>query len=310
MSSIQIKQVDAFTTKPFTGNPAGVVLDADHLSSKDMQRIANEMAVSETVFVLKPSTEEYDVKLRWFTPKSEVDLCGHATIAAFHVMAENGRFDLIVDEDQSFNVETKSGMLTVDVEWKDHQPYIVMSLPVPRFFPFPDDYNLLCAAIGISEIELSKKVKPQITDNGYCYVPLSTYDSLETLEPNFMLMKKLKERHDLEGFAVVTTETGDNDVDWYMRFFAPSLGVNEDPVTGSANGPMGVFLYKNGLLEKSKKLITLRGAQGHFINRPGYVTVTMLISKNNAVDDLRISGQAVTVLEGAIRTHVNIPEKL
>ena len=173
MSSIRIKQIDAFTRKPFAGNPAGVVLDADHLRSVEMQRIANEMAVSETAFILKPESEENDLRIRWFTPTNEVNLCGHATIAAFHALAEEGYFGLMIDEPQSFLMETKSGVINVDVEWKDLQPYIKMSLPIPHFFPFPDDYSLLCAAIGISEIELSKKIKPQITENGYCFIPVS-----------------------------------------------------------------------------------------------------------------------------------------
>ncbi|MCH8556433.1 MAG: PhzF family phenazine biosynthesis isomerase [Balneolia bacterium] len=309
MSSIHIKQIDAFTRKPFSGNPAGVVLDADNLSSTDMLHIANEMAVSETAFVLKSEDEECDLRMRWFTPTREVDLCGHATIAAFHAMAEEKRFGLTVNEPQSFLVETKSGILTVDVEWKDMQPYIKMGLPIPSFFPFPDDYSLLCAAIGISEVELSKKVKPQITQDGYCYIPLASYDSMKTIEPNFMLMKKIDERHDIKGFAVVTTDTGERDIDWHLRFFAPTLGVNEDPVTGSANGPMAVFLWHNELLDTSKKFYSFKGFQGYFMNRPGYVTVNMLI-KDGKVDMLQIAGQAVTVLDGSIRTHLNIPEKL
>jgi PhzF family phenazine biosynthesis protein len=122
-------------------------------------------------------------------------------------------------------------------------------------------------------------------------------------------MKKLRERHDLTGFAVVTTDTGDRDVDWHMRFFAPSLGVSEDPVTGSANGPMAAYLLENGLLDKSKKHYSFKGAQGSFIGRQGFVTVTM-VTRDNKIELLEISGQAVTVLEGEMRLNVNIPLRL
>lgn len=309
MNSVRIYQVDAFTRKPFSGNPAGVVLNADGLSSDQMQRIANEMNLSETVFMLKPETEDADLRIRWFTPSQEVNLCGHATIALFHVLAEQGEFGLEVNEPQSFVAETKSGPITIDLEWKDLNPYVKMSLPVPSFFPYPDDYSVLCAAIGVSEVELSQKAKPQITGDGYCYIPLANYESLGTLEPNVHLMRKLNERHDLTGFAVVTTDTGDRDVDWHMRFFAPSLGVSEDPVTGSANGPMAAFLWENGFLDKGKKHYSFKGAQGSFIGRPGYVTVTML-TRNNKIEMLDIAGQAVTVMEGELRLNVNIPLKL
>ncbi len=310
MNSIRIKQIDAFTLKPFTGNSAGVVLDADHLNSEQMQRIANEMNVSETAFALKTSDEEEaDLKIRWFTPTQEVDMCGHATIALFHALAEEGYFGLEVNEAQSFLVDSKSGILTVDVEWKDMLPYIKLSLPIPRFFPFPDDIAVLCGALGLSEIELSKKVKPQITGGGYCFVPVSDYESLKTLDPNMMLLRKLNERHDLNGFAVVTTDTGDKDIDWHMRFFAPSLGITEDPVTGSANGPMAVYLWENGLLDKKKKYFSFKASQGRFVGRPGLVTVNMTISQG-VVDEVQIAGQAVTVIDGTMVINANMPEKL
>ena len=124
-----------------------------------------------------------------------------------------------------------------------------------------------------------------------------------------MLLRKLNERHDLKGFAVVTTDTGDKDIDWHMRFFAPSLGVDEDPVTGSANGPMGVFLLKNGLLDSNKKFFTFRGSQGRFVNRPGVVDVMMTVD-NGVVDELMIAGQAVTVMDGTIVLSGKSSEKL
>ncbi len=308
MSVIRFKQVDAFTRKPFSGNPAGVVLEAADLSSKDMARIAREINVSETAFVLPAPNEEVDLALRWFTPTQEVDLCGHATIAAFHAMAEEGMFGLEVDEPQSFLVDTKAGVITVDVEWKELRPYIRMSLPVPRFFPFPGDIANLCGALGLSEIELSQKVKPQITQNGYVFVPVKDFDSLKSLEPNPFLLRRIGERHDLSGFAVVTTDTGNKDIDWHMRFFAPSMGIFEDPVTGSANGPMAVFLWHNGFLAEDQRLFTFKAEQGRFVERPGVVHV-QLHATDSKVEELMIAGEAVTVMEGQIIMSTNVPSK-
>lgn len=309
MNTLRIKQVDAFTRKPFTGNPAGIVLDAKHLKKKDMQNIAKEMNASETAFVMDSDNEEADVRIRWFTPTQEVNLCGHATIAAFHALAEEGHFGLEVNEPQSFIVDTKSGNLVVDVEWQDFHPYIKFSLPIPEFFPFPGDISLLCGALGITEIELSQKIKPKITENGYCFVPLNNYESLKTLEPNETLLHKLNERYQLVGFAVVTTDTGDKDIDWHMRFFAPELGVFEDPVTGSANGPMAAFLWDNGFLDKKKKLHTFKASQGKFIGRPGTVSVIMK-TNHEVIEELQIAGEAVTVLDGSMILSANLPEKL
>ncbi len=299
-SIVRFRQVDAFTRKPFTGNPAGVVSDAEHLNATDMQNIAREINVSETVFILPPDSEKSDLKLRWFTPTQEVDLCGHATIAAFHVLAEEGKFGLQVNEPQSFLVETRVGVLTVDVEWFDLRPYIKLTIPPPQFFPYPGDIRYLCGALGLADIELSQKVKPQITGNGLCYVPVRNLESLETLEPNQHLLRKLNERHDLNGFAVVTTDTGDLEEDWVMRFFAPSLGIIEDPVTGTANGPMAAFLWENGFLDRNKKHFSFRALQGDNINRPGIVHVSMMI-KDGKVSMIQIAGEAVSVIDGSIR---------
>lgn len=299
MDYIKIKQVDAFTRSAFTGNPAAVVLDADHIDSKTMQNIAMEMNVSETVFIQQPEDPTADVKIRWFTPTQEVDLCGHATIAAFHTLAEEGRFGLQIGEPQSFNVETRSGILVVDVEWKNHQPYIKFSLPVNQFFPYPGDISTLCGAIGISEIELSQKVKPMITDSGYCYIPVSKFETLKTLEPNRAILAQLDELYDLKGFSVVTMDTGDKDIDWHLRFFAPELGVFEDPVTGSANGPMAIYLYLNGLVDVTQNHFEFRSEQGHFVNRTGHVDV-LLNTDEEGIKELVICGVAVTVMDAHI----------
>lgn len=308
MNNIRIKQVDAFTRKPFTGNPAGVVIDADQLNSREMQKIAREMNLSETVFVLKPTHDDADIRLRWFTPSQEVDLCGHATIAAFHALAEEGYYGLEINEPQSFIVETKSGDLTVDVEWQEFHPYIKFSLPLQEFYPYPGDLTNLCGALGIAEIELSQKVKPQLLENGYCFVPLKTFDSLETLEPNNALLRKLNDKFGIIGFAVVTTDTGNDDIDWNMRFFAPALGVDEDPVTGSANGPMATYLYENNFLDRSKKFFTLKGAQGQTIGRPGHVSV-FLKTNGESIEEVQIGGEAITVMNGNMVLKANLPEE-
>ena len=296
MEVIRIKQVDAFTRTPFSGNPAGVVLDADFLDTKTMQKIAMEMNLSETAFVLEPTHADADIRIRWFTPSQEVHLCGHATIAAFHVLAEEGRFELIVGEPQSFVVETKSGNLIVDVEWLNHHPYIKFTLPIPVFYPYPGDISQLCGSLGLAEVELSRKVKPMITNNGYCFVPITHFDSLKTIDPNRTLLAGLDELYDLKGFAAVTMDTGDKDIDWHMRFFAPGLGIFEDAVTGSANGPMAAFLYLNGLVDITKQFFEFKASQGRFVNRTGYVDV-LLQTDENGIKEIQICGEAVTVME-------------
>lgn len=296
MDLIRIKQVDAFTRTPFSGNPAAIVLDADHIDSKTMQKIAMEMNLSETAFILEPKSPEADLRIRWFTPSQEVDLCGHATIAAFHVLAEEGRFELVIGEPQSFILETKSGNLVVDLEWLNHNPYIKFALPIPKFSAYPGDIQLLCGALGLAEVELSQKVKPMVTNSGYCFVPITHFDSLKTLDPNSTLLAQLDHLYGLKGFAVVTMDTGDKNIDWHLRFFAPGLGVFEDPVTGSANGPMAAYLYLNGLVDSTKNYFEFKAEQGHFLNRTGHVDV-VLKTNDKGIEEIQICGQAITVMD-------------
>jgi len=154
--------------------------------------------------------------------------------------------------------------------------------------------------LGLADIELSQKVKPQITGTGFCFVPVRSMESLETLEPNQHLLRKLNDRHALNGFALVSTDTGELEEDWVLRFFAPSLGIFEDPVTGSANGHMAAFLWENGFLKDDTKHFSFRGSQGEYINRPGIVQVNMVI-KDGQVNLIQIAGHAVSVIEGNIR---------
>lgn len=300
MQNLRIKQIDAFTTMPFHGNAAGVVTKAKGLTPREMQHIASEMNVSETAFVFETESEETDVRIRWFTPTQEVKLCGHATIAAFHALCEEGEFGLEVNEAQSFIVETKSGDLNVDVDWKNLLPFIRFSLPRPSFFPYPGEIAALAGALGLSDVELSSKIKPQISDLNYCFVPVKDQSSLASADPDMTLISRLKEMHNIEAVVLVATNLEEDNADWEIRFFAPALGVDEDPVTGSAHGPLAVFLHQNGLLDLKKRAFVFKGLQGRHVGRGGRVEVLMTVNSGGDVEEIQIAGQAVTVLDGTL----------
>src|SRR5262249_637685 len=131
---IRIKHINAFTTRPFRGNPAAVVTRADALTEGQMQRIAREMNLAETAFVLKPSRPPADLTLRWFTPTTEVNFCGHGTIASFHALAEERRFRMGRPGQYSFKLETRSGVLPVSVrKGSSRKAWIQVQLP-PTWF--------------------------------------------------------------------------------------------------------------------------------------------------------------------------------
>lgn len=296
--SVRFKQVDAFTRAPFSGNPAGVVLDADGLSERAMQLIAREVNASETVFVLPPSEPGADLRLRWFTPTTEVPLCGHATIAAFYALAEERRMGLEPGQQRRFRVQTLSGPLEVEVEWQQDSPYVWMELPLPSFFPYPGDYEALCGALGLAEVEIDWQWPVQITQNGYVYIPVVHLESLRTMQPNALLLERIEKRFAVHGFAVFTREVVQEGDDWFMRFFAPGWGVFEDPVTGTAQGPLGVYRYYRSREQGESPALQYRGEQGDLMGRQGRVEVRLEVDEQGDPMRLWIGGSAVTVFEG------------
>ncbi len=299
MHVVRIQQIDAFTQQPFQGNPAGVVIDADTLTDREMQLIAREMNASETAFVMNSDEDLADLRLRWFTPDQEVALCGHATIAAFHALAAEGRFYLEVGEEQSFMVETRSGILQVDVDWHQRFPFIKFSLPIPQFDEFPGDWDLLMNALNLYSGQIDKDFNPLVDQNGYLYLMVEDRQTLSSIRLHTEQMLELKEKHEVLAVAAGTTDTVDSQHDWDLRFFAPALGVPEDPVTGSANGPMACYLLEHGKVSFDDGELILKGQQGRFMDRSGTVH-TLLRGHQQQVDELKIAGSAVTVLDGNI----------
>jgi trans-2,3-dihydro-3-hydroxyanthranilate isomerase len=302
---IRIKQVDAFTTQPFQGNPAGVVVDGELLRDSEMQQIAREMNVSETAFVCPLSEEdvEADFRLRWFTPSTEVDLCGHATIAALHTLAEEGRFGLEVGVTQRLRLETNSGILPVDVEWDNEHPVIYFGIPTPEFSSFEGTDEAILHAVGLEAGALHEQGSILQAPNGYVYLWLDGADSLNTAQPQESQLMNLHKSYGVTGVTCVTTDTAtDSDsthkLDWELRFFAPALGVLEDPVTGSANGPTLPYLQTVGALPEDQHQAL--GSQGRSMNREGLVRVEQR-HVGTSHPELLIAGRAVTVLEGSLK---------
>lgn len=297
--SIQIKQVDAFTEMPQTGNPAGVVVDGEGMTDQQMLAIAREMAVSETAFVLPPTNPAADLRIRWFTPQVEVPLCGHATIAAFHALAEDGLRGMERDGSYTFRLETLSGILPVAVDKGPQGIDILFSLTVPEFVRAGqhklDVMRLL--NIGIEDFEN----RMPIVVARYLYVPIRRLHTMFSMKPNLFAMAQFLTNRNLLGLCAFTTETIERTSAVHSRFFAPNLGINEDPVTGSANGPLGVYLFERGELQPEGETIRMTGEQGDVIGRRGRVMIELTVQGTRVVS-LRIGGRAVTVLEGQMRT--------
>ena len=305
LHEISIRQVDAFTTRPYAGNYAGVVPNASGLTDAQMQAIAREMNVSETAFILPPSSAGADVRIRWFTPGDEVPLCGHATVASFHLLAEEGMRGMKREGKYSFRVETRSGILEVNVDKGREGPLVEFELPVPTFRKMPVPPLDVLAALGLDGSHLHKDL-PVVTEN-YLYLPARSLSVLGQIRPAYAMLADACTQHGVLGVSVFTLETLEPTSGVHSRFFAPGLGVNEDPVTGSANGPLGAYLFQEVIprgIEVSRTTLPdgrmeFIGEQGDEIGRAGRVGIR-LFAEGSALRRVWIAGRAITVLRGTI----------
>ena len=257
----RILQVDAFTSEPFRGNPAGVCLLDEARQDAWMQRVAAEMNLAETAFLRRRADGAYD--LRWFTPVAEVDLCGHATLASAHVLWESG--DLPASETARFH--TKSGLLKAD----RRDGWIELDFPATPEQSVEAPAGLLDA--------LGAKAR-HVGQSRFDYlVELDSEESVARLRPDFRQLAKFPTRG-----VIVTARSASPPHDFVSRFFAPAFGIDEDPVTGSAHCCLAPFwsarLAKDTLLARQ---ISARGG---------------VLKLRVAGDRVLLSGQAITVIQG------------
>lgn len=305
MKTYHLKHMNAFTNEPFSGNPAGVVLDAKGLSEKTMQAIARDMNLSETAFVLPPTTKNADIQIRWFTPTVEVPLCGHATIATFQALAEEGLHGIKHAGKHKFRLQTKSGVLNITVEKNYSGNIVEFQLPVPRFQVKKIPAALL-KALGLHPNDIEHRL-PFVSYLDL-FLPIKKFSKLKSLQPDFMKVIAVNKATRSRGVCVLCLETVEQSSAVHSRFFGPAVGVNEDPVTGSANGPLGVYLYQYAIpaeypipsLLLPDGRIEFVGEQGDSIGRRGRVKIRLRVS-GRSVKDVAIAGEAVTLMDSTLK---------
>lgn len=219
--NIPIYTVDAFTDKPFSGNPAGVCVLDSPLDEKLMQKIAFEMNLSETAFLNKKDDGSYS--LRWFTPSVEVDLCGHATLASSHILWETGK----EDKSAELRFHTRSGILKANFR----NGAIELDFPVIESKPIETPKGLV-KALGVEPVNVFRTQWNYIAE-------LDSEDTVRNVKPDFAVLKSLE-----AWGTIITAKASEPGYDFVSRFFAPAKGVPEDPVTGSAHCALGPYWMK------------------------------------------------------------------
>jgi len=303
MSEIEILFVDAFTDRPLAGNLAGVVPDAAGLGDETCRRIAAEVGASETAFVLPTESEGADFRVRFFTPTQEVDLCGHATIGTFWALAEEGRIAL-ADGSNRVVQETSVGNLPVWVEARGGQPVrVLMGQRPPRFEAHEVSLDKMAALFGIGRKQLTEDAPVEIVSTGLrsLHIPvagISCFPEMKVLQRGLI---ELSNALDVTTIQVFTLETNRPEAQVHCRVFAPSVGVVEDPVTGTAAGALGAYLVRHGLLPEGKDgVTTLIVEQGDEIGRPGLMDVRVERDDEEFVG-VRVGGKAVVSLRGTLK---------
>lgn len=272
LKKVRIHQVDAFTTEKFGGNPAGVVLDADELDELTMRKIARELNLSETAFVLPSKKGTF--KLRYFTPTGhEIIFCGHSTVGALYMIAHEKRYGVEKSGKFLFNVETPCGNLEMEAQL-DEEEEIKVAYEAPAIHLKPTKISIQeiadAAGFDLTLIDSSYPVMYEAT-NKDLYLVARSLEDLKKIECNPRTLSHFSKLHDVIVLCVLAPEAFDKKNQFHMRCFAPLVGIPEDPFTGSVLGGLAAYVDTFKLLPKG--LSSFQVEQGHFIERPGVVKV-------------------------------------
>jgi PhzF family phenazine biosynthesis protein len=293
---VQVHQVDAFTRERFTGNPAGVVLNADGLSEAQMLAIARELNNADTAFILAPENNDHDLRARFFTPRTEVGFVGHATVAAHYVLSRRH------GAPRHLRQKSKAGVVHIEVRGLEEDRSIAIRQTTPPLGRTLNDRERLAVldALALATDDLDPRCPLRIVGSSSTrlLIGVRTEEALKHLKPDVARLTTLSAQVGAAGYFVFTVKApGDHLTE--SRMFCPALGIAEDPVSGNAHGLLGVYLAHHGFLPRNEPKVSFTGVQGHHLHRPGRVNVELEI-KDGVVEGVWIIGQAISIFETEI----------
>lgn len=310
MPEYRFLQLDVFTDRAFCGNPLAVFPDAAGLSDEVMGQIAREMNLSETVFVLKPESDEVLRRLRIFTPAREIPFAGHPIVGTWAALADEGVVPLPENGEgwQRIFHEVGIGVLPVEIQFKDGRPVqVVMTQGKFEILNEVDDAHEqaeVALALGLSREDLDETLPIQVITTGLsCLaVPVRSLADLRDCRVNAQLLAEIYQRYGGTGCHVFTRETLEVGASRaHARFFAPADNIPEDPATGSACGALGGYLIHHGALtlepEDGRYKFVIE--QGDFINRPSRINLDVR-GEAGRVEEVKVGGSAVLVARGEV----------
>ncbi|MED1205271.1 PhzF family phenazine biosynthesis protein [Heyndrickxia acidicola] len=295
MKSIKVHHYDAFSSEPNKGNPAGVVLNGDELTEEEMQETAFKVGFNETAFTVQ--SDRADVRIRYFTPGQEVDLCGHATIATIFALHEKG----LIGDKTDFSIETNAGILPIKISSHDHSVYITMRQAPPEFKDFNGSIEDLAHSIGLEKADIDHHI-PIVygsTGNWTLLIPIKSLDPFKKMKPNNKVFPAILTEMPKASIHPFCLETFSPNAHMHGRHFSsPYSGMIEDPVTGTASGVMGAY-YAKYIDTNFKESLRLLVEQGQEMEKDGQVLVD--VHKSESGYDIEITGNAVWVKDFEVK---------
>jgi PhzF family phenazine biosynthesis protein len=297
-NSVRVFQVDAFTSRRFSGNPAGVVLDADPLSGGDMQALARELNNGDTAFLLRPDADDHDLRVRFFTPRREAAFVGHATLAAHAVLAA-------LKLEPRRRQKQSNGIVAVDSISGAWPPRIAIHLAPPRLQRRLEagELSALLDALTLTHAELDAQCPAMLAGDSSARVLLGVQHgtTLARLRPDLARLTVLSAELGAPGFFLFSRQPSLPHVYSEARMFCPALGIPEDPVSGNAHALLGAYLLQQRLIGPETAApggttVEFTGAQGHHMGRPGRVTVALNL-EGEQLESVSILGEAVVVFD-------------
>ncbi|MFO0707775.1 MAG: PhzF family phenazine biosynthesis protein [Nitrospira sp.] len=302
--SLKFYQADVFTSQPFGGNPVAVFPEADGLSDDELQQIAREMNLSETVFVFPPTDPAAVVRIRIFTPTQELPFAGHPVVGTFYLLAQLNLLP-VKDPVTRLMYECNIGLFPVELHAEgDRIGRVVMSQPKPEFLgpvEETDDLYKVASALGLAKhVIVDAKWPVEVVSTGLpvMIVPVRTLTAVRSIRPDPAAIVDLCGRFGANGIMVFTTVTVEPAATVHTRMFAPAIGIPEDPATGSASGALGAYLVQNGIVEvgPTTEIVT---EQGYEMERPSRILV-QVESDDDVIQSVKVGGQCVLVVEGTL----------
>ena len=299
---VRVFQVDAFTTQRFCGNPAGVVLDAEHLSEQDMRALARELNSGDCAFVLPADGPDHELRVRFITPRSEAAFVGHATLAAHAVFAA-------LRLPPRRRQRQKSGLVEVDTLAINPPRIAIRQPPPPPARALGEaELQLVLEALGLDRADLDPRCPSAIAGQSSSRVLLGVTQAsvLARARPDNARLTALSARIGAPGYFLFTLQPAQAGVLSEARMFCPALGIEEDPVSGNAHALLGAYLLQHELIGLGAQgaadaagTIEFAGAQGHYVNRPGRVGVELVLEQRE-LRSVSIIGEAVIVFQTSL----------